>query len=904
LEDRFFTIERQGIIPVQPLGLNEIRSKFLDFFESKDHLILPSASLVPKNDPSVLLINAGMTPFKPYFSGAAIPPSRRIATCQKCIRTPDIERVGETARHGTFFEMLGNFSFADYFKKEAIVWAWEFCLDVLGMPEEKLTVSIYEDDDEAFYIWRDEIGLDESKIYRLGKEDNFWEHGIGPCGPCSEIFFDRGEEHGCGRVTCQTGCDCDRFVEFWNLVFTQFNKEEDGTYSELSTKNIDTGAGLERVAAIMQDVDNLFEVDTIRSILDHICRLADKTYGEDEEHDVAIRVITDHIRSSVMMLADGIVPGNEGRGYVLRRLIRRAARFGRLLGIPAPFLTTLVPTVIEMSKEAYPELAERKERILLLLGREEDRFNETISQGLSILDSFIEEGIAAGTKIITGDRAFLLHDTYGFPLDLTREIASEFDFEVDLAAFDAAMAQQKEKARQALREKVGSAWDGHVLPESLDRSQPTVFTGYDTCTDESVITALLLLDGEQIESVDTLSQGEHGLLLTEKTPFYAESGGQIGDTGVISAESAELTVEDTTKTEEGLFLHHVVVERGQVDLGEAVTLTVDEARRKATARNHTATHLLHSVLRNVLGDHVEQAGSEVSPEQLRFDFSHFGPVTPEEKAAIERGVNEAILADYPVVTEIMTLEEARASDATALFDEKYDDEVRVLSIGDFSKELCGGTHLTHSSQAGFFRITGEGGIASGVRRIVAVTGEAAIRDADEDRELIETIGEKLKSDRDDVLNKVVRFLAERKEIRQKLEELGRDRLRSFAESVAAKAEKIGDLKLVMAVTDAEDTKQLRETGDRIRDLAGDSVVVLAAKNDDKLLWLGMASKEAVKLGAHVGTLIKAAAEATGGRGGGRADMAQAGGKSGHDLNKVFEQIKKQLSSQLEVNSDE
>lgn len=884
---------------VKPLSLNTIRDMYLDFFKSKDHLILPSASVVPKNDPSILLINAGMTPFKKYFTGAEPPPSKRVATCQKCIRTPDIERVGKTSRHGTYFEMLGNFSFGDYFKKEAITWGWELITEIFNMPYDKLSVSVYEEDDEAYDIWKDIVGLPPEKIFRLGKEDNFWEHGVGPCGPCSEIFYDRGIEHGCGDPNCAPGCDCDRFVEFWNLVFTQFNKEEDGSYTPLEHKNIDTGAGLERFAAIMQGVDNLFEVDTIRAILDSVCKMAGIRYGEDEEKDVAIRVITDHMRAAVVMLSDGVLPGNEGRGYVLRRLIRRAVLFGKTLGLETGFMTELAPVVIAQSADFYPELNSRRDRIYLLLEKEETKFAETLTQGLSLLDNLIAEGKKKGATELSGESVFMLHDTYGFPLDLSVDIAEEQGFTVDLAGFEAQMERQKEQARQALKEKVDSAWDDRMLPESFETLPKTTFTGYDELETEGTVLSILKFSEHHLEDVETLREGERGLIVLDRTPFYAEAGGQIGDIGKLEGEASTLLVTDTTKTDGGIYLHAVTVAAGDIWVGQVVNAVVDRKTRLATMRNHTTTHLLHKALIDILGDHVEQAGSEVTPDKLRFDFTHFQALTHQERLAIEAKVNAEIMADDLVNTEVMDLKEAEASGAIALFEETYGDKVRVVSVGDYSKELCGGTHLERSSQAGYFRILSEGSIASGVRRIEAVTGEAAIAEATEDKVILHMLSTFLKTEAEALPDRLKKLTDDMKQLRQQLMQAASKQLRESADRIVADAKKVGDIWVVAAMVDAEGMPQLREAGDRVRDQLHNSVVVLASKVGDKLLWNAFASKEAVAKGVHAGNIVKMAAEATGGKGGGRPEFAQAGAKASADAIAAMMKVKDLICAQLE-----
>lgn len=879
---------------MEAMGLNEIREKYLSFFESKGHLRLPSFSLVPRNDPSILLINAGMTPLKPYFTGAETPPSLRVTTCQKCIRTPDIERVGKTSRHGTYFEMLGNFSFGDYFKQEVIPWAWEFCTEVLKLPQERLFVTVYQDDDEAYDIWNQEVGLDQSKIFRMGKEDNFWEHGTGPCGPCSEIFFDRGEDKGCGSENCQVGCDCDRFVEFWNLVFTQYNREEDGSYTPLAKKNIDTGGGLERFACIMQDVDNLFEVDTIRSILDEVCRLTGRKYGSNEQDDTAIRVMTDHIRSTTMMISDGILPSNEGRGYVLRRLLRRAARFGRLLGLTEPFLHELSQLVIRESGEAYPELAARAEHIRKVIHTEETRFAETVQQGMSVLEDYIAQAKASGRIELSGADVFKLHDTYGFPFDLTREIAAEQGITIDEAGFHVEMDKQKKMARQALKDKAGSAWGGMALPESVDRSQKTTFTGYDVLEDESEIIAVLAVSdsGDSLIELEEAPAGQAVTVITARTPFYASSGGQTGDIGIMRTDDAMMTVEDTTKTADGIWLHAAIVESGVVRKGDLANLQVDVKARLDTARNHTATHILHKALRERLGDHVAQAGSSVSSDRLRFDFNHYQALTPEDKEFIERRVNEIILANMPVKTEIMSVDEARASGAMALFDEKYGDTVRVVSVGDYSQELCGGTHLKQSTEACQFRLVSESGVAAGVRRIEAVTGPLAYQASHEDNKSIHEAASLLKCSPEDLSSKLSVLLERTKQLEKALEAELAKQAANAAGDLAGEAESVADgVKMVAARIQAPDMDKLRQSADGIRDKIGSGVVALAAESEGKVMWVVMATKDVVARGIHAGKLIKEAASITGGGGGGRPDMAQAGGKDASRIDEALDRVR-------------
>lgn len=882
---------------MKPESLNQIREQFLSFFESKDHLRLPSFPLVPRNDPSVLLINAGMTPLKPYFTGKEKPPAPRVTTCQKCIRTPDIERVGKTARHGTFFEMLGNFSFGDYFKREAITWAWEFCIDVLEMPADRLFVSVYLEDDEAYEIWHHEVGLPEEKIFRMGKEDNFWEHGTGPCGPCSELYFDRGPSYGCQKQNCQPGCDCDRYVEFWNLVFTQFNKEEDGTYTPLSRKNIDTGAGLERLACILQGVDNLFEVDTIRAILDHVCALAGVSYGQDEQVDTAIRVITDHIRSTTMMISDGILPSNEGRGYVLRRLLRRAARFGRLLGLKDPFLFRLVPTVVRESSVAYPELIENQERISRIIRMEEERFAETIQQGSQILDDLIQKA-KENQNQLSGADAFRLHDTYGFPFDLTKEIAAEQGLSVDEAGFKEEMEKQKEAARQALKEKNGSAWDKGSLPEEMDKSRATIFTGYDTLIDEGHVCYLLTQDDGTLVLLNEAEAGMEVFVITDQTPFYAASGGQVGDVGVIYNEQAHLIVKDTTKTSSGIIFHKAFVEKGVIKKGDEVTLEVDKKMRLATARNHTVTHLLHRALRLVLGDHVAQAGSAVTPERLRFDFSHFQPMTEDEKEKVENLVNEIILQNVPVITDIMTLEEARKSGAAALFDEKYGERVRVVSVGSFSKELCGGTHLNRSSEACLFRLISESGIASGVRRIEGVTGEAAWERVAHENRLLKESAAILRVKEEELPHRISQLTEQIKQLEKELEARQKTELSETADQLIRQVFTENGINILLAPVKASDISQLRETADRIRDRLKDYLIVLGAKTGDKVSWVAMASERAVKAGLKAHELIREAAKITEGGGGGKPAMAQAGGKNPEKVEEALKAVEKTIRERL------
>ena len=870
---------------MKALGLNEIRETYLKFFEEKGHLRLPSFSLVPQDDPSILLINAGMTPMKPYFRGTATPPSKRITTCQKCIRTPDIEQVGLTSRHGTFFEMLGNFSFGDYFKEEMIPWSWEFITDVLNMPVENLYVSVFEEDDEAYDIWKDTVGLDASHIARLGKEDNFWEHGTGPCGPSSEIFYDRGVEHGCGSEDCAVGCECDRFVEFWNLVFTQFDKQEDGSYVELSQKNIDTGAGLERVASIMQGVDNLFEVDTIRSILVLAAKIADVEYGKDHQTDTGLRVITDHIRSTTMLIADGVMPSNEGRGYVLRRLLRRAARYGRLLGITRPFLVELAEEVIRQSGDAYGELKEHQSYILTLVEKEEESFNKTIDKGQELLDGMIAEAKAEGVTELAAKEVFRLHDTYGFPLDLTREIAQEQGFTVDEVGFVKEMEGQRQRARKALKDKGGAAWSGDELPAELKQTAGTVFSGYDTLVQESTILVLLATGGSNGNLVlqDSVEAGRTCLVILDETPFYAEAGGQVADIGVFKAlpgsnEILATKVTDVQKNADGLYLHTVEVMEGVLESGQKISAEVDKKTRNATARNHTTTHLLHRALRDVLGEHVHQSGSLVSPEYMRFDFSHFQAVTTDELLEIEKRVNEAILEDYPVTTAIMSIQEAKEAGAMALFDEKYGDAVRVVSCGEYASELCGGTHLKHTSQASYFRILNEASVAAGIRRIEAVTGAGAFQVASEDASRLRALATELRTSKNDLLGRVRQMQQQNRSLEQDLRQLESKLARESAQDLDSQAEVVNGVHILAAEVQAESMDILRELADGLRDRLAPSVVTLASANEGKVNMVVTVSKELTKQGFHAGNIIREAASLVGGGGGGRPDMAQAGGK--------------------------
>ena len=868
---------------MQKLGLNELRERYLNFFESKGHLRLPSAPLVPRNDPSLLLINSGMAPLKPYFTGQEEPPRKRVTTCQKCIRTPDIENVGKTARHCTYFEMLGNFSFGDYFKKEAIPWAWEFVTEDLKMPIDKLWVTIYEDDDEAFDIWHDSIGLPADRIVRMGKKDNFWEHGIGPCGPCSEIYFDRGPEKGCGSPDCKVGCECDRYIEFWNNVFTQFNRDEQGNYNLLAHPNIDTGMGLERLACISQGVDNLFEVDTILNILTYICKIAGVQYKISEKTDVSIRVITDHIRSTTMMVCDGVLPSNEGRGYVLRRLLRRAARHGRLLGINKPFLFDVAMVVINESKAAYTELLEKAEYIKKVIKIEEERFETTVDQGIVILNDFILELKSKNEDVIPGEMVFKLHDTYGFPLDLTREIAEENGLCVDEEGFKKEMDAQKKKARDAHNSKDTSAWADSVF-DKLDKSLKTTFVGYNETSNDAKI-LYIVKDGELAPAAQ---EGDQVTIILDKTAFYAESGGQVGDTGTITTKNGSVKIENCTKTADGKFLHTGVIESGLIENGVDVKVQIDLKRRMAISRNHTTTHLLHKALRKVLGDHVHQAGSLVEPNKLRFDFSHFSAMTPEELKTVENMTNEAILNSLVVDVKEMPIDEAKKLGAMALFGEKYGKTVRVVTVEDYSVEFCGGTHLKNTAQAGLVKVLGESGVAAGVRRLEALTGEAAIRYYAEKENTLNEVAQALKASPNDSLKKVEGLGQELRSAEKEIEQLRNKLVRGETDDILANAVEVKGIKVVITRFDTLDMEGLRNTGDMLKNKIESGVIVLASSYGDKVSFIVTATKDVMAKGIHSGNIIKEVAKVAGGGGGGRPDMAQAGGK---DLSKINEALK-------------
>ena len=875
------------------MGLNEIREKYLSFFESKDHLRMPSFSLVPQGDKSLLLINSGMAPLKPYFTGQEVPPRKRMTTCQKCIRTGDIENVGKTARHGTFFEMLGNFSFGDYFKHEAIAWSWEFLTEVVGLDPNRLYPSVYLEDDEAFDIWNKEIGIAPERIFRFGKADNFWEHGAGPCGPCSEIYYDRGEKYGCGKPDCTVGCECDRFIEVWNNVFTQFDNDGHNNYTELVQKNIDTGMGLERLATVVQDVDSIFDVDTIRSLRDKVCEIANCEYHKDADKDVSIRLITDHIRSSTFMISDGIMPTNEGRGYVLRRLIRRAARHGRLLGVEGKFLAGLSAVVIEGSKDGYPELEEKKEFIFKVLTQEEDQFNKTIDTGLKILGEMEEALAAEGKKTLAGADAFKLYDTYGFPLDLTKEILEEKGFDVDEAGFKAYMEEQRVQARNARKTTNYMGADATVYDE-IDAAITTEFVGYDKLTVDSKVTVLTT----ETDIVEAITAGETATVFVEETTFYATMGGQEGDKGIITVGDAEFAVSETIKLRGGKVGHVGKLVKGMIKVGDVVTLSVCAEGRNATCKNHSATHLLQKALKTVLGNHVEQKGSLVAPDRLRFDFAHFQAMTAEEMAKVEELVNKEIQAALPVVTEVMNIEEAKKTGAMALFGEKYAEDVRVVSMGDFSKELCGGTHVANTSIIGSFKLVSEAGVAAGVRRIEALTGEGVFAYYKEIESKLAEIAKLVKGTPATAVDKVEHLLAELKAVQSENESLKSKAAKDALGDVMNQVVEVNGMKVLATKVDGVDMNGLRELGDQLKEKIGDGIVVIASNVDGKVNLMATATDAAMKAGAHAGNLIKEIAKIVGGGGGGRPNMAQAGGKNPEGIDEAVAKAKEVAAAQL------
>jgi alanyl-tRNA synthetase len=879
---------------VKAYGVNELREMFLTFFESKDHLRLNSFSLVPQNDKSLLLINAGMAPLKPYFTGQEIPPKKRIATCQKCIRTGDIENVGKTARHGTFFEMLGNFSFGDYFKKESLEWSWEFFTKIIGLDPERLYASVYLDDDEAFEIWNKEIGLPKEKIFRFGKEDNFWEHGAGPCGPCSEIFYDRGEEYGCGHKDCTVGCECDRFIEVWNNVFTQFNSDGKGNYEELEKKNIDTGMGLERLATIVQEVDSIFDINTIKAIRDKVCEIANVTYQSDPNKDISIRLITDHIRSVTFMISDGILPSNEGRGYVLRRLLRRAARHGRLLGIEEEFLAKLSRTVIEELKDGYEELEVRKDYILKLLTIEENNFSKTIDQGLSILKELEDNLRKEGNKVLSGEDTFKLYDTYGFPYDLTKEILEEKGFSIDEEGFKKAMEIQRQTARSA-REETNYMGSVETVYQQLDPGLTSKFVGYNN----NSITSKIIAVTTETEVAEELTDGQKGTLITEETPFYATGGGQVADNGRITSSNGSFEVTDTVKLQGGKIGHIGKVTSGSFQLDETVKLSINEVDRYATAKNHSATHLLQKALKIVLGNHVEQAGSYVDKERLRFDFTHFSALTNEEINQIENIVNEQIELALPVDSEIMSIEDAKDSGATALFGEKYDKNVRVISMGKFSKELCGGTHVSNTATIKAFKIISETSIAAGVRRIEALTGNNVFVYYRNMEQELNEIAKITKTKPAMLLKRVEGMQEEIKALHSENEKLKSKLAKESIGDIWNQVEEVKGIKLVAAKVPNVDMNGLRNLGDQIKDKIGDGVIVLTSSTDNKKVNLiVMSSENAITKGVHAGKLIKELAALIGGGGGGRPNMAQAGGKKPEGMDSLIKQAPVILESHL------
>ena len=878
---------------MEKYGVNELRRMFLDFMESKGHLKMKSFSLVPHNDNSLLIINSGMAPLKPYFTGQEIPPRRRVTTCQKCIRTGDIENIGKTARHGTFFEMLGNFSFGDYFKKEAIAWSWEFLTQVVGLDPDRLYPSVYEDDDEAFELWNKQQGIPAERIFRFGKEDNFWEHGSGPCGPCSEIYYDRGEKYGCGKPGCTVGCDCDRYMEVWNNVFSQFNNDGHGHYTDLIQKNIDTGMGLERLAVAVQDVDSIFDVDTLRALTDHVGEVAHAVYHEDEKKDVSIRIITDHIRSVTFMISDGIMPSNEGRGYVLRRLLRRAARHGRILGIDGLFLSELAKVVIATSKDGYPELEEKKEMILKVISEEENKFNRTIDQGLTILEDLEAAMKEEGKTTLDGADAFKLYDTYGFPLDLTKEILEEKGFDVDEEGFKENMEAQRQAARKARKTTNYMGADVTVY-QSIDPSVTSKFVGYDKLVSDSKILVLTTED----EIVEALTDGQNGTIITEETPFYGTMGGQQGDIGVIETESGSFTVKDTIHLQGGKIGHVGTMTKGMLTQGETVTLKVDEKNRQLTSENHSATHVLQKALRMVLGSHVEQAGSYVSKDRLRFDFTHFQAMTKEELAKVEEIVNDQIAAALPVVTKETTIDEAKKMGAMALFGEKYGSTVRVVCMGDFSLELCGGTHVSNTAAINCFKIISESGIAAGVRRIEALTSEGLIHYYEKlSADLVEASAA-AKTTPDKLTERIETMQGEIKALQSENEKLKNQMAKDAVGNVMDQVVEINGVKLLAVALKDTGMNELRNLGDQFKEKLGNGVVVIASAADGKVNLMATATDEAIKAGAHAGNLIKGIAALVGGGGGGRPNMAQAGGKNPDGIQAALKKAAEVLKDQL------
>lgn len=863
---------------MEKMGLNEIRSKFLEFFESKGHYVANSYSLVPNNDKSLLLINSGMAPLKNYFSGVEVPPNVRMCTSQKCIRTGDIENVGITARHATFFEMMGNFSFGDYFKRESIKWGWEFVTEWLNIPEDKIWVTVYEEDDDSYDIWAKEMNFPEERMVRLGKDDNFWEIGTGPCGPCSEIYFDRGEEYGCDNPDCKPGCDCDRYLEFWNHVFTQFDRDEEGNYSLLESKNIDTGMGLERMGCIMQGVDTIFEVDTIKSILEAVEKLTGVKYGENPKNDISLRIITDHIRAVTFLVSDGVLPSNEGRGYVLRRLLRRAARHGKLLGVKELFLQKLIDEVIKVNDKAYPVLVEKESYIKKVVGIEEEKFNETIDQGTEILNSYIEVLKSEGKTVLSGQEAFKLYDTYGFPIDLTKEILEEEHLSVDEEAFNEEMEKQKERARNARGNMDGESWKEDPLSK-LETTVDSIFNGYSEIYGEGTIEAIVKDD----ELVQSAKEGDKVSIVLDNTTFYPEGGGQVGDCGLITNENLVVEVLNTKKGANNSIKHIGIIKSGKISNGDKVKTLVDREIRMAAARNHSATHLLHKALKEVLGDHVNQAGSLVTPERLRFDITHFEAISNEELKVIEEKVNNVILSSLDIKCDIMNIKEAKEKGATALFGEKYGDEVRVVSMGDYSTELCGGTHLTNTSQVGMFKILSEGGVAAGVRRIEAITGKAVYEYLKERDGIISEVCVNLKSKEDNLIQRISSLLEENKNLSKELHDMKAKMSLQSADSIFDSKVEVNGVNLITNKFEGMDMDTLRETADNLRDKLGSGVVVLANVVDDKVNFVVTATKDVLDKGIHSGNIVREVAKIAGGKGGGRPNMAQAGAS---DVSKV------------------
>ena len=858
----------------KPFGVNELREMFLSFFESKGHLRLPSFSLIPQNDASLLLINSGMAPMKPWFTGEQEPPRRRVTTCQKCIRTGDIENIGKTARHGTYFEMLGNFSFGDYFKREAITWCWEFLTspEWVGLDPNRLYPSIYQDDDEAFEIWNKEIGIPAERIFRFGKADNFWEHGSGPCGPCSEVYYDRGEEYGCGKPGCTVGCDCDRYMEVWNNVFSQFNNDGEGHYTELIQKNIDTGMGLERLACVCQNVNSLFDTDTVMNITNKVSEITGAHYGQSESRDVSLRIITDHIRSATMMICDGVLPSNEGRGYVLRRLLRRAARHGKLLGVNDPFLYRVCDTVIEVNATAYPDLVEKQSYITKVIRVEEENFAKTIDSGLKIFSDMLAQHKAKGETVFSGEDTFKLYDTYGFPIDLTSEMAQDEGLTVDEAGFRAFMEEQKVRARKA-REALGDlGWAGIEFGKELPETE---FVGYDHNTiDDAKVLAMVV---ENVQAEEMMS-GVEGIVVLDRTPFYAEMGGQVGDHGTITLGEAVFTVHDVQKNKGGKYMHYGKLTGGVLKVGDTVTAAIDVERRQAIRRAHSATHLLDAALKKVLGDHVHQAGSLVEPDRIRFDFTHFEGITAEELAQVDKLVNDAILNGYPVITEVLPMEEAKQKGAVAMFGEKYGDVVRVVEMGDFSMEFCGGTHLDNTAKVGTFRIKSEGSVASGVRRIEATVGKLTLEAMNHNQQLIFQAAQILKTNPADLVAKLEQQVADLKAARQAIEQYKSKEAAGEADRILFGAHDVGPLKVITATVPDADGNRLRQMGDAIKDKAANVVAVLAAVNGGKITFVAACGKEAVGLGIKAGDIIKQVSAIAGGSGGGKPDSAMGGGK--------------------------